>query len=1447
MPVFSRARIINVSYDFRYIDDCLFNFYDGCDTLMNLANGSGKTVMVEVLFQPIIPNMKIGKWKITDYLTGDSRPTFVLIEWKLDNTKTPEYLLTGICLSIARQDSDDTQSQRSLKYFTFTHHYSRGNEYDISNIPLTEPIKDGKRVPTYNEIYDLIKAYARSHSEFDFFSKDKAREYKQKLSEYYIFHEEWKLLERVNQAESGVGLSSLFEQCKTSDELFDNWILRTVSDTDRDQRKSLIEAIPELVEPIFQSDESLSEKQLYEELQADLSSFETCFRSYIDVLDSKEKHEDYMSGILSFIYSMISQETIIREHSSQIIEECKEKERRIEYEHLSEEYHDAEREMVESQKRLDELTNKLPLFQRQKEDSEHEYRCMAAAKIYENIKRAREALTAEQNTMAAIKNNEQSRRIIDVGFTLYKRYEEYILHKESQYNDELQHLKRVKEDDNLLSEKNDTLSRRFSELVKSKGKLEILLEQFEAFKEKCLKQLGSLPDENLLGELDAQSTTLHRDMLQQEVTDLETSIQDKKAEKESLQKTADDAIDTLDSVKHDIIETEHMLEDNDKRHHEFSESYKEQKELLLSYGIAEMFVYDRQNNFIRLNEMLSDKKKAADKEKLELSSLEEKLRAFRENRLYVSPEFDRFLTESGIDFQTGEAYLKAQSEEFQQTLLSDNPLLPYCFIVNDTKNYERAITITSEMFADRICPLICRQSLDRSISRSDREAWLEPLRLFALYDSKSFSPDSKDNYEKDLLHKIEKKKGVIDSLERSIYDLNNAIITVKGFAYTLESEQSIISEKDKLISILDGLKKKKNDLEKSRKAALEQIKKLEKDLKDFEKSLQSAYDRQQCLNNYIVEAQKAYKNRADAAEIQKELDEVQSEQNSIKKKKEDISSQINDCIRQCTRLENEKASGEKEKEKYAAYTDGGLVDGEIGQLVYEYDNLHTQYSEKLSQCVKECKRLQKEIDDDEKEIQQQWPELKPDDYKIEYDQSRLKYLGEQFEKSKEALTKAEADYGIQKMLYEKCKKESENCRKKLNSRGYQEPLSKREILGNYEKRSENCKKEKASAESSKRDADNRLSKLSFDKNKIERYVDAAEKITQVTDDIVLDDVIERLKQLRKQAETQRKTVNSEYGKLNSKYALRSEFAAKVVLIDNFENNESYSKCYYSYERLMEKQKFLQDEIQLLNTKLENVAASRMHIVEQVKRHAEFLYSGVRIVSQNSSVNLHGKSQRVLEIQIPDSIDRQMQSRIENMVDDALSKLRTQVLGSDYSVRQLSASVDGLFSDRAIFNAYIGENTIKIRVWKELEDSRNSRLVTWGERFSGGESFITYIIMYSVLAAYARSRRGSSDRSKIRSVFLVDNPFGEASSVHLLETLAGVTKKFDLQLVCLSALNQESITRNFDLIYQLSMHRAIYSKKSLLKIDKTAVLNQDATNRTSVLDYVSLRSSQLTLF
>ena len=156
MPIFNRVRIINIRYDNREIKDTMFDYYGGFNVLMNLANGNGKTVMVETLFQPIHPNMSVGKWKIIDYLTGDQRPTFVMIEWQLDGTREPTYFITGICLSFAKIALED-QSGKSLKYFTFTHTYTKGNEYDIENIPLLQNEKNEKyTIPSPRLVFSNI-------------------------------------------------------------------------------------------------------------------------------------------------------------------------------------------------------------------------------------------------------------------------------------------------------------------------------------------------------------------------------------------------------------------------------------------------------------------------------------------------------------------------------------------------------------------------------------------------------------------------------------------------------------------------------------------------------------------------------------------------------------------------------------------------------------------------------------------------------------------------------------------------------------------------------------------------------------------------------------------------------------------------------------------------------------------------------------------------------------------------------------------------------------------------------------------------------------------------------------------------------------------------------------------------------------------------------------------
>ena len=114
MPRINRIRISNEPYSGKHIVDQLINCYEGQNVLLNLANGGGKSVLTQMIMQPIIPNVKIHKRRVESYLTS-KEPTFIMLEWLLDNTPTPTYFLTGIVMNRAITEENNYR----VKYFTF--------------------------------------------------------------------------------------------------------------------------------------------------------------------------------------------------------------------------------------------------------------------------------------------------------------------------------------------------------------------------------------------------------------------------------------------------------------------------------------------------------------------------------------------------------------------------------------------------------------------------------------------------------------------------------------------------------------------------------------------------------------------------------------------------------------------------------------------------------------------------------------------------------------------------------------------------------------------------------------------------------------------------------------------------------------------------------------------------------------------------------------------------------------------------------------------------------------------------------------------------------------------------------------------------------------------------------------------------------------------------------
>lgn len=106
MPQISKVRIVNFNYNDgkRLIADELYDFAsneknEALNVLINLANGGGKSVLVQLMMQPIIPKAKVSGRKIESFFNKASDHCFVLLEWIKDNSK--EKLMTGSIRNIS--------------------------------------------------------------------------------------------------------------------------------------------------------------------------------------------------------------------------------------------------------------------------------------------------------------------------------------------------------------------------------------------------------------------------------------------------------------------------------------------------------------------------------------------------------------------------------------------------------------------------------------------------------------------------------------------------------------------------------------------------------------------------------------------------------------------------------------------------------------------------------------------------------------------------------------------------------------------------------------------------------------------------------------------------------------------------------------------------------------------------------------------------------------------------------------------------------------------------------------------------------------------------------------------------------------------------------------------------------------------------------------------------
>ena len=285
MPKINNLRIINAQFNEakREFQDLRMPFY-GESATYELINGGGKSVLLMLLLQCVIPNSSLDRKKpFRDIFRGGNpnRTTHVLVEWELDEgLYEHKYLLIGFCAK-KKNNPDDLDKNGTPDYFNYTYLYDKPNDFDIHRIPLCRSEDDEFVVMDISKTREMLKEKCGDH---DIWIAESKRDYMEMIKKFNILEAEIDLIRRINKKENYLK-SHFTENYGTSRALIEKLLLDTTERCLKSKKsfyndESTESSSESLASALYQSQEDI--KRLKEEMEK-LEEYEKLDREVQDI------------------------------------------------------------------------------------------------------------------------------------------------------------------------------------------------------------------------------------------------------------------------------------------------------------------------------------------------------------------------------------------------------------------------------------------------------------------------------------------------------------------------------------------------------------------------------------------------------------------------------------------------------------------------------------------------------------------------------------------------------------------------------------------------------------------------------------------------------------------------------------------------------------------------------------------------------------------------------------------------------------------------------------------------------------------------------------------------------------------------------------------------------------------------------------------------------------
>ena len=227
-------------------------------------------------------------------------------------------------------------------------------------------------------------------------------------------------------------------------------------------------------------------------------------------------------------------------------------------------------------------------------------------------------------------------------------------------------------------------------------------------------------------------------------------------------------------------------------------------------------------------------------------------------------------------------------------------------------------------------------------------------------------------------------------------------------------------------------------------------------------------------------------------------------------------------------------------------------------------------------------------------------------------------------------------------------------------------------------------------------------------------------------------------------------------------------------------------------------------IRVLEGERDNHAKEVDSIIRQIEMHLAEVCHGLKEVAAKTRLRTPAGTKDVYSVQLPAWNQAAARAAIRQQLHELSLRLEENEFKDEQGMEdagKIKHELERQLTSQSLLRRILGEHAIKVKCRKATNRATFSEHpYSWEEsnRWSGGEMWSKNMALFLGCLNYLAEKRGGRRQQgqAVTRTVLADNPFGKASSEHILQPVFFIAQQLGFQIIALTAHEDGSFIRSF---------------------------------------------------